>query len=95
MFEVIAWNGVSELVVDTFAERGDAQDRARELATQDQHHVAYSVRKLWPIAGATYPNGATLRIYTGKPPAILNRSNDTDLDRRFSVDWIKFNVEDR
>lgn len=43
MFEVIAWNGQTE-VVEIFAERGNADAYAREMEAKEKGLVAYFSR---------------------------------------------------
>jgi len=45
MFEVIAWDGRNEVVVDIFAERGNAEDYARELEAKEKRPIGYIVRR--------------------------------------------------
>lgn len=45
MFEVIAWNGQTEVVVDIFAERGNAEAYARELEAKEKAPIAYFARR--------------------------------------------------
>ena len=45
MFEVIAWNGPNEVVVDIFTERGNAEAFARELEAKEKGAVAYFARR--------------------------------------------------
>jgi hypothetical protein len=57
MFEVVAWNGQTELVVDVFAEWGNANDRARELEAKDTKCIAYFARRAEPASTRITFNG--------------------------------------
>jgi hypothetical protein len=45
MFEVVQWDGRTEVVVDVFCERGNAEAFAREKEAKAKGPVAYFARR--------------------------------------------------